>query len=544
MGANRPTSSSRMLRCVIATLAAAGLAGLGAGSAAGAVRAPDPTVRLPAKHAPRTVGNARWIVGAQATAAAGRIARRHGARALRLPGAYLVDARRARGLAAALRRYGLLRYAEPNVERHAFSSFDGEPGGWARGAVVAPGLLPPAPTIPIGVVDDLVDPTHPDLAGHVTFANPAAGSIVGGPHGTMVASAAAGAFNGFGVTGIFPGAPVVSYSVPEKFGCAESSDGIVALANRDVPVINLSYGSSQPCYAEYAAIAYAYAGDSLVVAAGGNEFQEGNPVSYPAAWPHVVSVAALGPGGASSYFSNENTAIDVAAPGEGIPLAIPAAFDTDGVVDGLTTASGTSFSAPIVAGAAAWIKGARRGIRNGQIADLLRRTTIDIAPAGWDQASGFGQINLAAALAAPLPRIDPLEPNDSIAEVDGTLFGANDPSVWRGQGRYSLTASVDEIEDPVDVYRLRIPARARVNILVHPSFGDPDLAIFRRAARSLSDARHIIASSQRGAGRTDVARLFNRARTTITVYVVVYVPEEASFFDAGYRLEFQRKPRR
>jgi len=523
-----------------------GLAALGGGSAAAAVRAPEPTVRLPAQHAARAAAatTTGWIVGARPRSATGRIAARLGARALRLPGAYLVDAGRARALAAALRRRGLLVFAEPNVARHALSSFDGQTDLWARAAVVAPGLVPPSPTVPIGVVDDLVDATHPDLAGHVANANPAGGTIVGGPHGTMVASAAAGSANGFGVTGIFPGAPVVSYSVPEQFGCAESSDGILALAKLRVPVINVSYGSSQACYAEYAAIAHAYAGDSLVVAAGGNEFQEGNPVSYPAAWPHVVSVAALDQARAPSYFSNENTAIDVAAPGEGIPLGIPAAFDTDGVVDGITVASGTSFSAPIVAGAAAWIRAARPGVGNGQIAELLRRTADDIAPPGWDRASGFGQINLAQALAAPLPRVDPLEPNDSIAEVDGTLFGAHDPSVWQGRGRFSLSASADNVEDPIDVYRLRVPARARFNVLVHPNFGDPDLAVYRRAARSLDDTRHIVAHSERGAGRTDAVRLVNDSRATITVYIVVYVSDEASSLDASYRLEFQRKRRR
>jgi hypothetical protein len=499
---------------------------------------------LPAKHAPRAATEMGWIVGGRAASAADEIAKRLGARKLRLPGAYLVDAGRARVLAGALRRRGLLLFAEPNVARHPLSSFDGQTNAWARAAVVPPGLPAPAPTVPIGVIDDLVDPTHPDLAGHVTFANPAAGTVVGGPHGTMVASAAAGAANGFGVTGIFPGAPIVSYSVPEKFGCAESSDGILTLANARVPVINASYGSPSACYAEYAAIAYAYAGGSLVVAAGGNEFQEGNPTSFPAAWPHVLSVAALDPTGASSYFSNENTAIDVAAPGEDIPLGIPAAFDTDGTIDGITHGSGTSFSAPIVAGAAAWIRAARPGVSNGQVADLLRRTATDVAPAGWDTASGFGLIDIPAALAAPLPRIDPLEPNDSIAEVDGRLFGTHDPSVWQGSGRYSLTATADSVEDPIDVYRLRVPARARFNVFVRPNFGDPNLAIYRRAARSLDETRHIVAQSRRGAGRTDTARLVNDSGATITVYVVVYVPDGADYLNAGYRLEFQRKRRR
>jgi hypothetical protein len=526
-------------------LAAVAVASFGASPAAAAVPPPEPTVRLPPSHGLRAAGlTTHWIVGARSAGVAESIARRYGAQPLRLPGAYLVDTAKARAFASALRARGQLRFAEPNVARHSMSSFDGQTDRWARAAVVAPGLMPPAPTAAIGVIDDLVDVTHPDLAGHVTFANPAAGTVVGGPHGTMVASAAAGAANGVGVTGVFPGAPIVSYSVPEEFGCAESSDGILTLAGRHVPIINTSYGSPGACYTEYAAIAVAYATGSLVVASAGNEFQEGNPVSYPAAWPHVISVAAIGPDRTSSYFSSESAAIDVAAPGEGVPVAIPPAFDTDGVVDGVTIADGTSFSAPMVAGAAAWIRAARPGAEIGQIADLIRHTADDIGPAGWDRASGYGLVNLGRALAAPLPSVDPLEPNDTIGEVDGTVFAEHDPSVWHGTGTYSFEASVDSVEDPVDVFRLRIPGRARVNVLLHPSFGDPDLEVYRRAARSLSETRHVIAYSRRGEGRTDVVRLVNDSRNTQTVYVVVYVPDQARFFDAGYRLQFVRKRRR
>ena len=81
----------------------------------------------------------------------------------------------------------------------------------------------------------------------------------------------------------------------------------------------------------------AFAKGSLVVAASGNEFAQGNPVIFPAAYPHVLSVASLDPTLKSSGFSSANAAVDVAAPGVDVPVATPAAFDTeDGVVDGVT----------------------------------------------------------------------------------------------------------------------------------------------------------------------------------------------------------------
>ncbi len=506
--------------------------------------APEPTVRLPGEVHGAAGASESWIVGARG--ASEPIARRHGARALRLDDTYVVDRERARDLAADLRRAGLLRFAEPDITGRTMSAFDATPLGWARGAVVAPDLVPPAPTARIGVLDTFVDATHPDLAGHVVHL-PGPGTSVTHPHGTMVASAAAATANGFGVTGVFPGAQIVNYGVTDDLRCSDSVDGIQAFAQERVGVVVASYGFRRPCYAEYAAIAVAYGTGTMVVAAAGNELLEGNPVSYPAAWPHVLSVASTGPDNTSSFFSSANASIDVAAPGEEIPLAIPVALDTDdGAQDGVTVSSGTSFAAPIVAGAVAWLRAARPEISNGQAADLLRRTAKDVDREGWDRNSGYGLIDLKAALTAAVPRADPLEPNDSVAEVDGTVFeGADDP-IWNGRERRRLNASVDSVEDPIDVYRVRVPATTRWKVLVRPREGsdDPDLEVYRGAAKDLSQSRHSVARSVRGAGRTDSVTLVNRSRAAQTMYVIVYVPDEARFADAHYRLDITRRPYR
>jgi hypothetical protein len=528
-----------------AALAIAGVPGAASPPAGASVRAPDPGVPLPGSGSVRAAVTAGgWIVGGRPRAVTPAIARRFGARALRLPGTYVVPVTRARAFAAMLRRSGALRFAEPNAPRRALSSFDAQQDQWARGAIVAPTLPSPSPSVPIGVIDDFVDSSHPDLAGRVTYLNLTPGSAIAGPHGTMVASAAAGAANGSGVTGIFPAAPIVSYGVPAEFGCAESADGILALAAERVPIINASYGSANACYAEYAAISMAYASGTMVVAAAGNEFQEGNPVIYPAAWPHVLSVAATNVSRRSAYFSTANAAIDVAAPGEDVPVAVPTAMDTDGVADGWTVTSGTSFAAPMVAGAAAWLKAARPELQNGQAAELLRRTADDVAAPGWDRDTGYGQINLQRALGAAVPRVDPLEPNDTIAEVDGRVFGKPDASVWRGNGRVRVSASVDSVEDPADVYRLRVPGKARFKVLLRPNTGDPDLAAYSGRATALSDTDEELDRSRRGEGRTDVVRVINNSGEARTAYVVVYVPDEAKYADAGYRLDFVRERRR
>ena len=528
-------------RWTVALVAALAAAVAPTAAQAAIPRMPELTVRLPGDVRGAANGSGSWIVSA--TAGADAIAKRHGARELRNDDTYVLPRSRARAFADDLRAAGLLRHAEPDVQARLRSAFDATPFNWGRGAVVAPDLVPPAPTARIGVLDTYADPTHPDLAGHiVTLPGPA--TTVTHPHGTMVSSAAAGAFNGFGVTGVYPGAQIVNYPVTEQPRCSDSANGIRALAEQQVGVIVASYGFTEPCAAEYEAIAVAYGVGTMVVAAAGNEFQEGNPVSYPAAWPHVLSVSSVGPDHQSSFFSSRSAAIDVAAPGEDVPLAIPAVLDTqDGAQDGVTTASGTSFSAPIVAGAIAWLRTARPEVSNGQAADLLRRNAVDNGPPGWDQDNGYGIINLQNALVAQVPKIDPLEPNDSIAEIDGTVFQGADTPVWSGRGRRTLSAQVDSVEDPIDVYRVRIPARSRWKVLVTPreGTGDPDLEVYDGAAKRLTQGRYSRGRSVRGEGRTDRVTLANRGRRTRTMYVIVYVPEEARFSDAGYRMQFSRQ---
>jgi hypothetical protein len=484
---------------------------------------------------------ASWLVAASPAGAAraAALAPRFGARKLRTGAVYRVATVRARAFAAALRGAGALRYAEPNAVLARQSALDATPSGYARGYVVDPSLTPPAPgAVTIAVVDDLADVTHPDLAGHTTQANP--GPVLG-PHGTEVASAASGAFNGFGVTGVFPGAAVLSIGLPLEITCADAANGIIAASRAGAKVINLSIGSPSDCTTLFGAVQIAFARGSLVVAASGNEFGSGNPVIYPAAYPHVLSVASLNPSLAPSFFSTSNAAVDVAAPGVDVPVAIPGAFDTeDGVLDGVTLASGTSFAAPIVSGAAAWLATARPDLSNGQLADTLRRSARDVAAPGYDTNTGFGLVNLGAALALPAPARDVLEPNDGITFVNGSVFTKPDPYVWRGTGKRTLGGSVDQIEDPYDVYRIRLPKRSRAQIRLRPVFGNPNLFIFRGSARSIDEDRNIIARSRKTGKQTDAVTIRNPGGAARRFYVAISLGDDGTGLNASYNLHFQR----
>jgi hypothetical protein len=480
----------------------------------------------------------RWLIGAQPGAPIDKVAKRFSASALRLRGTFSVPRDRARGLAAALRRRGALVYAEPDVVLRRSSVPDTAPAGWARGVVVGPTIPAPAPRVSVGIVDDFVDTTLPDLGAQTTIIN--GPPAVTGAHGTEVASAVSAAANGSGVMGIFPSVPLVSYGLPAAITCSAAANGIIAVVNAKATVINLSFGSASQCATLFRTVEAAYGAGALVVAAGGNEFLQGNPPSYPAAWPHVVSVAAVNQALAPAFFSNRNAAIDLAGPGEAIPLDTPVALDTDGTPDGTTIDSGTSFAAPMVAGAAAWVWSARADLTNGQLADVLRESAADVGTPGYDTQTGFGLVNVPNALTAATPADDPLEPNDEITFIDGSAFRTADPYVWRGQRRPALRASVDVVEDPVDVYRVRVPARRSARAVLLTTFGDADLFAFPGNRRTLSGRP--IARSEKNGRAADTVTLRNNSSAPQRFYVAIISASRTSL-NSSYALQFRTERR-
>ncbi len=134
---------------------------------------------------------------------------------------------------------------------------------------------------------------------------------------------------------------------------------------------------------------FALAKGVIPVAAAGNEFQDGNPLEFPASLPHVVTVAATTPDDRSASFSNANAAVDPSAPGVGIMTAVPPALDTDGVPDGYQVMDGTSFSAPMVSAAPAWVRAARPDLTLDRVVQAVRLTARDIvSPTGRTVLAG------------------------------------------------------------------------------------------------------------------------------------------------------------
>ena len=509
-----------------------------------AADAPELPMTLPGDATAASVPavHSRWIVGARPGRRSREIARAFGARHIGPPGTggYVLARSRARAFASALERRGLLVYAQADTlaEPHQAVAPDPlsvPPDNW-RDVVADPALAPPAvtPESPlIALVDAQLDTTHPEWQGGNTatiqqFA-------VTNSHGTATASVAAAPVNGVGLVGVWPGARALNVPLPDSISCSRSANQIQTAIQSGAAVINMSYGSRVLCPPEYIALQFAVARGIVPVAAAGNEFAEGNPLEFPASLPHVLTVAAIGPDLQSSFFSNTSAAIDLSAPGEAIMTAVPPVLDADGTQDGFERQSGTSFAAPMVSAAVAWVRAARPDLTADQVNQAVRLSARDLGRAGWEPDTGFGLLSVGQALAITPPPPDPAEPNDDIVWVDGRAFDRPDRLIFRGRGTARRSAMLDAFEDPADVYRIRLRPHSRVRISANPA-GNDDIAltVHRRTATRLS-SRPLKRSARRGK-RTETIRLRNGSGRARVYYVGVRVQRGARDLDATYAL--------
>lgn len=483
----------------------------------------------------RSHSETRWIVAAEADAGAlaDRLARRHGLgvvdAGLRI---YAGPLARARAFADALRRHRALWYAEPDI-RGSHRALPADPLSnlqWWSPRVVPPELVPPPPGgPPVAVVDSGADLAHPDLAGHVIPG--AAQRFDHDPgHGTGVTSVVSAAANGVGIVGVLPGQQTIIF--PSNASCAETVR-MVRLASTVSNVINMSYGFDGGCFSHLVATQLAISRNVLPIAAAGNEFQEGNPLSRPANDPHVLNVGAVNPDLSSAMFSNENIGVDLVAPGVNIPVAAPTAASPSGY----ELASGTSFSAPIVTALASWLRRARPGLDAIQTADAFRASATDLGAAGYDPAFGFGLVDIAGALTVAKPPREPREPNEDIAFVTGRTFGQ--APLLAGRRREAHQSFLDSGKDAVDVIPIRIRPRSRVRIDLRPRGADVDIEVFSRRARTVfyegRPPRTVLARSVSAGTRRERVTIENRGRVAQKVFAAVYIGDDREL-SAAYRL--------
>jgi len=471
--------------------------------------------------------------------------------ALRLSGGRLVSRRlgiwrlsavRARRILPGLIRARLVRLVQPDRRYRGLGDVAaGDPllaSEWWVAAVGADQLEPPGPGKPVTVLDSGLDVTHPEFAARpdLVLLNEQDVTAEGDDHGTAVASVLAAPANGIGVVGIYP---QVTLNVWDTGDLSSSRiiEGLERAIDAGPGVINLSFGGTDfdPLVEEE--ILIAFGAGNVVVAASGNEFQEGNPLEFPASLNHVLTVAATDETGAPAYFSSSSLAVDLAAPGVRMPVAVPLFVDPSG----FATYDGTSFSAPLVSGATAWVWTVRPELDNTQVFELIRHSARDVGPRGYDVDTGFGVLDLPAALARKAPVSDQQEPNDDIDHVraNGLFKTPTRPITAPGRPRARFEARLDVTEDPEDVYRVWVPARRAVEIVVRGD-ANVDLELWRAGtptvfARGSARRKFLIEGSYRAGRRADRVRVENTDSRGVFVYADVFLPRNGPIA-AAYEL--------
>ncbi|ARI55434.1 MULTISPECIES: type VII secretion-associated serine protease mycosin [unclassified Streptomyces] len=271
--------------------------------------------------------------------------------------------------------------------------------------------------ITVAVLDTGVDGSHPDLVGQVLPGKDLVGfgAERGDPswalHGTAMAGIIAGRGNGpgraDGVLGIAPEVRILPVRVileskdPARAEARKTrgtalADGIRWAADNGADVINLSLGddseSAHPDPGEDSAIQYALSKGIPVVASAGNGGEKGDRISYPAAYPGVIAVAAVDEYGTHASFSTRRWYATVSAPGVDIVVANP---DGHYYIEW-----GTSAAAAFVSGAVALVRAAHPGLDPAQIKKLLADTARDAPAGGRDDARGYGMVDPAEAIEA------------------------------------------------------------------------------------------------------------------------------------------------
>lgn len=272
----------------------------------------------------------------------------------------------------------------------------------------------------IAILDTGVDYNHPALSGKMLdgydFVDNDPDPIDPDGHGTGVAGIAVASqfsYGGAQYQGIAPGANIVALRTDDGSVDAQSTAGYIeqglqwVIAHRvqyNITVVNISTGyghfASKATQAPYGdELATLAAAGVFIVAASGNDGVQRTPgVEYPSADPSVYSAGSINSSDAISTFTERGPIMDFLAPGENVPIP---------TIDGggnpvYVLGTGTSFSSPAIAGAAAILKQVDPNFTPDEIASILAASGADKYDA--PTATTYPRLNLDAAIRLALLR--------------------------------------------------------------------------------------------------------------------------------------------
>jgi subtilisin family serine protease len=277
--------------------------------------------------------------------------------------------------------------------------------------------------VTVAVIDSGVNPNVSDLVGSVTTGpnytgvNTPESNPNWGVHGTWMASLIAGHGHdggGSGIIGVAPKSHVLSIRVitdstdpnysryqhePQARIQGELARAILYAVAHGAGVISMSLGYGLQSLVVRSALTDALNHGVVVVASSGNSGDTASahsrgfaPYSFPADYPGVLGVAAVGQNGAPADFSSDNLSVQVAAPGVKVP-----AQGRDGQY---WYVSGTSPACALTAGVAALIRSAYPSLTPEMVRQAITTTTRHRPVHGYNDEVGFGTVDAAAALNA------------------------------------------------------------------------------------------------------------------------------------------------
>src|SRR5262245_37652727 len=268
--------------------------------------------------------------------------------------------------------------------------------------------VPEAEDVAVAICDTGVDEAHPDLARVVaTYDHDGASAtdIVG--HGTHVSGiVAARADDVAGVVGVAPCRVAMWKVFPDEptqgnfyVDGSRFLRALNAVSTSGAKVLNLSLGGTESSQAEQLLFDRLERAGVTVVAAMGNEHDDGNPVEYPAAYQHVLAVGAVAETNRRSPFSNTGAHIGLAAPGSNVLSTLPtkpSSFRPDTLY---ASWSGTSMATPHVAAAAALVAAEHPDWTPADTKEHLRARANKVADMGgksFTDEFGSGLLDIAA----------------------------------------------------------------------------------------------------------------------------------------------------
>jgi hypothetical protein len=256
------------------------------------------------------------------------------------------------------------------------------------------------------------------------------------PHGTIIAGIiAAEGDNAKGITGVSMHAKIMSLRIMNNQGVGDSVNARkaieYAIAN-GADVVNMSLAGYTYDSSFARVLEEAFDAGVVIVAAVGNVSGGGWDLeehpSYPACYEDenddwVIGVAATQREDKKARFSNYGgDCVDISAPGVDIYSTYYYDLDWHPFDDEMYWGywTGTSMSAPIVAGAVALLKGYYPSLTPSQVATILKLSVSPVQEIGSITRAdmGAGIINVAQAFAIAGSFADPVDESDEVVEDD------------------------------------------------------------------------------------------------------------------------------